>query len=528
MRNVSLVYKALALVAAASLAACGGGRSNSTPSVPAPPSSSTVLNNIVGVGDSLTAGYQSNGFFGGPPGSVANPLATGLPVAALGVPPGQESGWWAQFYMQAKGVTYTQMADPTASVLPLIGAPGLDNQIVPANPALTGGVPFGQLPSRTDCDSFDQAAYSKTTALSTVRENPNATVHDLGVPGLTLHEAVTLYQPPSPTCVALTGAPASIVGLQQLLSEGGAFYPVLGGFAGAGQPGFSQLSAATSLHPTLATVWLGANDLLHYTFAGGAFAGEDSTLAQVQADMTTIITSLQRSGADVVVANLPDILKTPHFSSVNPAPTAQQCQLQTYLVCELQLIGFSAAAASATTNAVAQQYGLGTTGYLTLSGVLTLAGELQKGAPINLDPQGPGTGLGRNYLTPTFATSVQNLNDTLNSGIAAATTATKVPMVDIHTIFNDIASANVSDPLAALALGGINPPVCCSLTFGGGLVSFDGLHPSNTGYALIALAFINATNTAYGTSIPPIDPKAVHNGTVGVTNQIPFHDPYAQ
>jgi hypothetical protein len=50
--------------------------------------------------------------------------------------------------------------------------------------------------------------------------------------------------------------------------------------------------------------------------------------------------------------------------------------------------------------------------------------------------------------------------------------------------------------------------------FLGGLISLDGIHPTNTGYAIIANAFIDTMNEAWGTDIPHAN-----------VNQIAEHDP---
>jgi hypothetical protein len=44
--------------------------------------------------------------------------------------------------------------------------------------------------------------------------------------------------------------------------------------------------------------------------------------------------------------------------------------------------------------------------------------------------------------------------------------------------------------------------ITISTHFNGGAFSLDGLHPSDTGYALFANAFIKASNAAYGSTIP--------------------------
>jgi lysophospholipase L1-like esterase len=542
---------AVALVAIASLTGCGGGSSsNFTSTTPVtPPPAASLTSNLVGVGDSLTAGFQSNGWLGAAPGSIANPLCTPTPApgcaaVGLGVPPGQMSGFWAQLWMQANGaspVEYASLAHPTTSVLPLIAAPGLGDQVVNANPALTGGLPFGNLPTVGSCDSFNQLPYTLSGAQQ-VRESTVNRVADLGIPGLTLHESITLTAPPSPSCVPIKGANAVVIGLQSLLSESGSFYPVMQGF-----PNMTQLQAAVSEKPTLTTVWLGANDVLHYAFSGGAFTGIDGiggNTAQVQQDITTVITALQKAGSKVVVANLPDVLHSPFYMSTAAVNPATDCapggigSVQTIFTCIIaQVVGPTSAVAI---NAeVAATYNLGTTGggYVTLPGAITTLTWVSQGKVPNLDGSFngttfvscgyPGCGLGENYVTPAFGSAVQALNNTLNAGIASAAQATNVPLVDIHTTFSDIfagcASGCANDPLALEALT-INPGKCCTLTFGGGLVSFDGLHPSNTGYALVAQAFIQTINSAYGTNVPSLNLSAQYAGT----GTIPFPDPYAQ
>ena len=137
-------------------------------------------------------------------------------------------------------------------------------------------------------------------------------------------------------------------------------------------------------------------------------------------------------------------------------------------------------------------------------------------APYQLDPNGTGTGLGGYYFTPAWAAQVQAVNDNINNGIFAAAQATNTPLVDTKTLEDNLSwkgaiGANPS-PYFMQALT-INPGKCCTLGFGGGILSFDGLHPSDTGYALIANAFIQTINTAYGTTMTQVSPINVYNGT---------------
>jgi lysophospholipase L1-like esterase len=142
-----------------------------------------------------------------------------------------------------------------------------------------------------------------------------------------------------------------------------------------------------------------------------------------------------------------------------------------------------------------------------------------------------------NYITPEFAGKVQALNNVVNQGIDAGASASHVPLVDVRAIFHGLASGNPANPYFHLA-SSINKGVCCTLgyvhqtqgsysTATGGLLSFDGIHPSNTGYALIASVFIDTINKAFGTNISQIDIDAVYNGTRCSEKQYCFKDPYA-
>jgi lysophospholipase L1-like esterase len=527
----------VSLALLASLAACGGGSAGQiVPAQPSRVSHDSVLSSIVGVGDSLTAGYQSDGFLGET--NVTN--SAGLPV-----PPNQENGWWADLYEQASGkpldTAIAQMYDPSTSPLPLIKKPGLNNQVIPS------GNPFFPIVTQksgnvcTDSNGFNNAAYHMA-GIARVRMDPDSTaVRDVGIPGLTLHEANVLHQPQTSTCNELPGIP----GLLNMVvaDESGTFWPVLGNFRRLG-PNLTDVNAAAARHPTLATVWLGANDVLKYMGSGGRFVGGDRNAAQAESDLRSTIGTLQHAGARIVVANLPDILETGYFQRVTIPKSLTDCRIRTYVKCLFYFEGTP----DSVINQIAAKYHLATPGgcepasetkqcgYLTLPGaiaVTTTYAYTQKvpNLDCNVPAPGckgaPGNGLGQNYITPEFAGKIQTLNDAINLGIGDAATASRVPLVDVHAIFQGLASGDASNPYFALA-SSINPKKhCCTLGYLFGILSFDGLHPSNTGYALIAYEFIKTINKAYGTHIPQIDVEAAYMGTRCSNSSHCFPDPYA-
>lgn len=519
------------------LTACsGGGAPNATTALlPArsrivrPAAAGSFYRSMVGVGDSLTAGYQSGGILGAI--GVPNPLNSAPPANII--PPGQESGWWADVYEQATSFPPRAMYDPTVSPLPLIAGPGLDNQIVVSATSV-----IGESKGSESCSAdggFDQSAFSLAN-LSRVRMNPHSSnVRDLAVPGITLHEALTMTQPLTPTCENLPGSTGLLSAVVN--GESGLFYPILGSFVG-NVPNPTMVNDAVSLHPSLATVWLGANDVLKFMGTGGRFHGGDLTAAQARADEDAIVRRLQTAsltGTSVVVLNLPDVLDTPYFMNVTVPANAQTCKIQQHFYCLLTQFGVLPAQAKALNDAIAAKYGLmppgGTCtptsltapcGYLTLPGALAVVSALVAGAPVpNLDPSGPGSGLGAHYITPQFAAEVQDVNNAMNEGIDQSALDTHSTLVNIKAIFDGIASGNPANPYFQLAQ--VNPGVCCTLVFLGGLVSFDGLHPSNTGYALLAYAVVQALNATFHASIPAVPVKKIYAGDPPYA----FPDPYA-
>jgi lysophospholipase L1-like esterase len=510
-----LSHRLIATVAIIALAGCGGGNSSNYggPAVPPLPSGGGLAQqSFVGIGDSLTFGEQSGGQLGDP---TATSPVSGLPGGA--VPVTQENGFWALMYAQLNGIALdpahynvtTKLGDPANSPLPLIKAPGLGSQLVVS--AISP--PFSGI--QTGCNAFNQAAYSPT-GWTTVRMNAATQTADVAIPGATMHEAATqtapLTGPPAtPSCnyVTIPGDPTS-GGLQSLIQdESKLYYPVLGGFQQPLGPGkVTQLSAAVALKPALTTVWLGANDVLKFIFSHGQSPATDSP-QQLAADLTTIVTTLQKAGSKVIVGNLPDILGDPSTGEI-PVP---QFFPQTKLSADLQALGVPAAAAAQLAAYVSATYTKGNGGFLTETGFFSLVSQVKANpaALPNLDPNGPGSGDGALYLDQTFAAQAIALNAGYNQAIGQVAASTGAALADIQTVLKGAAASGV--PLA--------PGVTLTLQFGGGILSYDGLHPSNTGYALIANAFIGAADTKFGLTIPPLS-----NATIGAIASNDTYNPF--
>ena len=81
-----------------------------------------------------------------------------------------------------------------------------------------------------------------------------------------------------------------------------------------------------------------------------------------------------------------------------------------------------------------------------------------------------------------------------NAAIASEAAATDATLVDIYSLINDLAANGVVVGSQKL-----------TTDFMGGLFSLDGVHPTNTGYAIIANEFIKTMNQSLHTDIPYVD-----------------------
>jgi lysophospholipase L1-like esterase len=510
---------AAALAATLGLAACGGGGGSQPFTAPGfnanPGTTMQGTVKIVGVGDSLTAGVQSGGILGADiPGG-----ATAPGVGTIGrVQETQEHGFYALLWEQANGVPQSALENPATSPLPLIMPPGIGGILAKTSSGFPAGL-------TQQCAGQRAAALSYTGAL-TDRLNPNTTPYDVAVSGSTTHEVVAMFQPLS-SCqsqAALAAFPAALVGLNTLVfSESESYYPALANFG----PRVTQLQAAVSLHGQLATVYIGSNDLLHFGFSNGGSPPADPV--SIGNDIATIITQLQASGAKVAVSNLVDVLGSATFYPVasTTEPTyeqnldaflqaaiigaaAQQLHLPPATVAQIpavqQKVALSFQAAHQYAQAEIAQTGLGSNGYFLLPVLLETVAAILQSQPVPqlITAQNP-TGAGE-VVSDGVALKIKALGAAYNAAIAGAASSTGAALVD---------SAATFQAAEALRAQGKPFPVdgagdMASLQYGGGFFSLDGLHPSNTGYALIANQFIQAFDTKYGLSIPPVNVAAIY------------------
>ena len=266
--------------------------------------------------------------------------------------------------------------------------------------------------------------------------------------------------------------------------------------------GMSAVDEANSLAPDLVGFWGGNNDALDALGAGAAIEGVTLTpIDAFTAKYEEVIEALSASGRTLVVFNIPDIRSIPFVTTIppvvvdpatrqpvlingnpvpllgpgdaafpcEPLPPDQGCPLPSGTLVNLQAQPFLAAG-------VGIPRALGGSGQPLPHGTFTPPATFTPGV----------------ILYPDDVTSISEHVDGYNAAIAASASANGAILVDIHTLFDQIAAQGYT-------IGGVT--VTTSFITGG-IFSYDGVHPSAIAYGIIADEFVKAVNAAKGTSIP--------------------------
>ncbi len=284
--------------------------------------------------------------------------------------------------------------------------------------------------------------------VSTGRDEPFLPVTNLAVPGANLRDA--LVTRPNLPIDSLTDL---------VLGEPWLFFGV----------SKSQIEFAELYRPQTLIVWIGNNDAL-----GAALSGDASRLtplAQFQSDYSQLLDRLAATRAKLVVANIPDVTAVPFLISAE--------DLAAQIGLPLTIIG--------------PILGIRAGEYVTPSALPLIAGILAN----------PSTGpLPPNVVLDTAeVATVRAAVNNYNAVIAAKVAEKNGVLVDINTLISGVKANGYP-----LGDGRV-----LRTRFLGGLFSLDGVHPTNTGYAIIANEFIHRINARYGANIPFVNVVAVAN-----------------
>jgi lysophospholipase L1-like esterase len=237
--------------------------------------------------------------------------------------------------------------------------------------------------------------------------------------------------------------------------------------------GGTQLEQGLILHPTFVTLWIGNNDAL-----GAATNGNPDLLtpaAQFEADYRTIANAIAASGAKMAIATIPDVTSIPFVTTLTRFIINPQTGTPVLLGGNpVPLIGVNAG------------------DFVLLSA--TRAEALGFGIPVALGGNGQPLP-GNVVLTPGEVATIQARVQAYNAVIRAVASEKGAALVDANATLTDLATNGIN-------IGGVT---FTARFLSGGVFSYDGVHPTPFGYAVIANMFIDAINDKFGGHIPEVD-----------------------
>lgn len=351
---------------------------------------------------------------------------------------------------------------------------------------------------------------------------------NLGIPGAHSYDLVDVTTSPGPT------------------DPGANIYTVvLRNFDGSPLAGTSAMEQAIGLSPSFITVWIGNNDVLDA--AASATAISDSctllngdpnhtcigiTITDIDtftAKYTELLQTLQAAlpGVTIAVANIPDVTAIPFVTTlapvvVNPAtrqpvldPNGQPIPLigeqhdgtpaplplntsvtlgAAALEAELPGIGVPCAVYMAAGGPADFCFGPMPTdgtpnpqGLALPDGKIVAPGGTCNGAVLQNGGLCPGV-----LLYADEDALIHSQTVAINSAIATVAASVGARVFDVNALFNDIHAHGRSYAGVSVTTDYLT----------GGVFSFDGVHPSNAGYAVFADEYIRWINSTYGAKLP--------------------------
>ncbi len=294
----------------------------------------------------------------------------------------------------------------------------------------------------------------QASGVTTGRDDVTVQATDLAVPGQLLTDLINREPVAAPT------TPEDII------------TDLVLGFPGLAQgKQYTQLQWAEHLRPTTLFVWIGSNDALLAVDSGKP--ASMTPPAQFATEFTQMMQALQaNTTANLIVANVPDITLV---ASLTPGSVV----LAEYS----QSSGIPVAQLSA-------ELGIQATDLVNATGMSEIQAILSGKQAGPVDDSG--------FLSAAEVATVQQTIQQYNSAIAQQVTAAKATLVDVNAALTQLKN---NPP----TIDGVQP----SFAFLGGFFSLDGVHPTNTGYALLANIFIDRMNAALKTKIADVDLSAV-------------------
>lgn len=286
------------------------------------------------------------------------------------------------------------------------------------------------------------------------RENPLVQPFNLSVPGYLVSDAIEHPFPGQPLKSPIDAMADVVLGVPNFWAPGCG--PIWNGRMLV----VSEVRCALALKPSFVIVSIGSNDALQALTLGLPPTDPKSFAASYG----KLLSSLASTNAGMAVANIPDVTALPFLM---PVPVFRSYCPSTKL-----------------------PKGTNTTDFVV---------------PNVVDPTQSTLDLCTNFAVRPAAlvAQAQTAVTTFNQIIADQAKAVGAAVMDFNTLFGGVAASGYCANGRLLMRVGNNPAGL------GGLFSIDGIHPTNSGYAILANEAINTINKAYNTAITPVSVDAV-------------------
>ena len=354
--------------------------------------------------------------------------------------------------------------------------------------SLTAGFMSNSLYVGAQQGSYPALIFQQATGSSTGFQQP--TVSEPGIPPqLELRSLSPLVIAPKPgpqgepTNLALNrpynnlGVPGARLHDTLVTVTGGLHNVVLRGIGTAVQQ-------AQALNPTFVTIWIGNNDVLAAATSGIVIEGVTLTpVPQFEADYRTLVGALAASNRGMAMATIPDVTTIPFVNTVSPFLTTPVGQVPI----------------------------LGPNGPLTANDrvLLPASAVLAQGIGVPAALGGTGNPLPDNVvLSASELSTISSRVQSYNNIIRAVATERNAALVDTNALLNAAARGEIG-------VGGI---VLTPTFLTGGIFSYDGVHPTAIGYAVVANLFIEAINERYDADIPPVNLRPILFGAASTSS----------
>lgn len=442
MKPLHIVLGVILMAVAMLYAAC----TDTAPSGPVAGLGSVTVTKYVAVGNSLSAGYQSNGWFASAQiYSFPNLIAGQLKTSGANLGDFQQPLW----------------ADP--------GTPGPDGVHASRYEILSfAGPVIGPNPTEI-------AGAPSNTALARPYDN-------LGIPGMII---------------------ASFMDTTNLTHN--PLVPVVLRSAPLGPFPKSIYQQLVLLQPDFITFWLGNNDVLGFATSGGVSPSSPTDAGIFGALYAQALGALRtaRPNAKILVGNIPNVDVIPFFTTLGPRIAAS---LPPGYYLRYQLHGNTGPAFDSTNLTEANPPLICLTGspYATLIGrpggqwyrdhaYPGLPPGIDTTKPFGLHPQNPWPDA--LVLDAGEQTTSNTATTSFNNAISSVAGTNQAAVVDINGFLNSIKAHGFAYAGQEYSTDYIT----------GGIFSLDGVHPTDRGQGLIANEFIATMNRSFGMSVPYVD-----------------------